>query len=566
MKVRFLGPVGKVTGSCTWMWDEDKGWNFLIDCGMQQGEATAAQWNRSEWPFDPGEIQFVVLTHAHVDHCGLLPALYKRGFRGKVYCTRETAALATLLLKDAARLSDLGYAPDDVDLIQWHEPGTGQLFGKFHPVGQDLFLWFYRSAHVIGAVSVAVYWGAPKALDQRSILFSGDLGPNEEDAEALPFLRHRMGVWPHDYAVVESTYGATVRDPVQASAAMRRQRLAQLLDQTVQDGGNLVIPAFAFGRTQDILFDLHWLAAECPQRYGAVPVFLDSPTARKIHRVVLSALERTESNGRKGKVRPLWLGKQMFAWFGLDGGCPADVRRALEICGETLGHGTGEGADRRERGNDLARSWRGILRPPMGREQLADVLASTPSVLVLSSGTCDGGPAAHWLPRLLGDARNTVALAGFCAPGTIGGKLLALANLPESERQRLSASLEWPAGPTLAQREVKASVTQLDGYSAHADQAGLINWVVGPSDDTPCAAGKLVFIQHGNERARIALEEGIRARSAEVGLDIATAKPLNEQIFDLDKAGAIIDPERELREIELKLAQLEAERKRLRGG
>ncbi|WP_427913898.1 MBL fold metallo-hydrolase [Ramlibacter sp. MMS24-I3-19] len=565
MKVRFLGPVGKVTGSCTWMWDEKKGWNFLIDCGMQQGEATAAQWNRSEWPFDPGQIQFVVLTHAHVDHCGLLPALYKRGFQGRVFCTRETAALATLLLKDAAKLSDLGYAPEDVDLIQWHEPGAGQLFGKFHPAGQDLFLWFYRSAHVVGAVSVAVYWGAPKATDQRSILFSGDLGPNEEDTEALPFLRHRMGVWPHDFAVVESTYGATVRDRAQTRPTMRRQRLAQLLDRTLEDGGTLVIPAFAFGRTQDVLFDLHWLAAEYPQRYGSLPVFLDSPTARKIHRVVLNALERTESNGRKGKVRPLWMGKQMFTWFGLDGACPDDIKRALQICGETLGHRAGEGVDIRLRGNDLARSWRGIVRAPMGRAELAGALEATPGVLVLSSGTCDGGPAAHWLPKLLGDVRNTVALAGFCAPRTIGGKLLALANLPESERQRLSASLEWPDGPTLKEREVRASITRLEGYSAHADQAGLVNWTIGQSDGNPCAAGKLVFIQHGNESGRLALEQAIRARSTEVGLDIATSRPQSEEIYDLDKAGAIIDPERELREIELLLAQLEAQRKRLRG-
>lgn len=564
MKVRFLGPIGKVTGSCTWLWDEGREWSFLVDCGMQQGEVNAQKWNLGEWPFEPRQLKFVVLTHAHIDHCGLLPTLYKRGFKGKVYCTRETAKLATLLLKDAARLSDLGYSAQDVDANEWHEPGHGgQLFGKFHPVGQDLFLRFYRSGHVIGAVSVAVHWGAPQSPDQRSIIFSGDLGPNVQDVEALPFLRHRMGVCSHDYAVVESTYGAMVREPSASSAQARRDRLAQLLDQTLHTGGTLVIPSFSFGRTQDILFDLHWLIAQHPDRYGEVPVFMDSPTARKMHGIVFSALGRTENNGRKGKVRPLWLGKQMFRWFGLDAQCPSDVARAVEICAQTLGIEAGSVAGSAARGNDLARAWRGVLQPLMSREDIGTALAATASVLIVSSGTCDGGPAAYWLPQLLGDQRNTVALAGFCSPATIGGRLLAMANLPEGERRRLSAMLIWAEDQTLPEAAVRASITQLEGYSAHADRAGLLDWVFGELDGP---AGKTVFIQHGTETGRMALEQAIQKRSKDLGAEVTVIRPASEQVFDLDRAGQeAIDSDHALREIERQMMALEILRKNLRG-
>jgi metallo-beta-lactamase family protein len=112
-------------------------------------ERTAADWNACDWPFDPKEIRFVILTHAHVDHCGLIPMLYKRGFRGLVYCSKETAENAGILLRDAAELSDIGFTAGDVDAIRWHEPLKGPLFGRFHPIDRDLFVRFFRSGHVV---------------------------------------------------------------------------------------------------------------------------------------------------------------------------------------------------------------------------------------------------------------------------------------------------------------------------------------------------------------------------------------------------------------------------------
>lgn len=567
MKVRFLGPVGKVTGSCTWLWDEERDWSLLVDCGMQQGEPTADKWNACEWPFDPEKIKLVVLTHAHIDHCGLLPMLYKKGFQGKVYCAKETRQIATLLLKDAARLGGADYSQEDVDQINWHEPGSGEMFfGKLHPLAQNLFVSFYRSGHIVGAVSAVIHWGPPKSVEQRSIAFSGDLGPNREDLEELPFLRHRMGVPSCEFAVVESTYGAKVRSLEECTAMARRDQLRRLLDRCLETGSVLGISAFSLGRTQDVLFDLHWIVAEDPGRYGSMPMFLDSPTARKLHAVILIALERTENNGRKGKVRPLWLGKQMFRWFGLDGADPEHIARVLEICKMTLGHCDSAKPPQKTLGNDIARSWRSVVQPPESRAVVDEVIAKGPAVLIFSSGTCDGGPAAHWLPKLLKDARNTIALSGYCHPSTVGGKLLALTNVPESERRRLSGSLTWHPDASFQLAQVRAGVTALQGYSAHADQQGLMQWI---SEETRIAQRapvcRRIFVQHGTNVNRYALRDAINACATDInGLAMHVNLPDAEAVFDLDKGGEKVITEDQLLDLDRQIAQL-LERKKQMG-
>jgi len=558
MKIRFIGPLGKVTGSCTWMRDEARGWNFLVDCGMQQGERTAADWNACDWPFDPEEIRFVILTHAHVDHCGLIPMLYKQGFRGLVYCSKETADIARILLRDAAELSDIGFTPEDVDAIRWREPVKGHLFGKFHPVDQNLFVRFFRSGHVVGALSVSVHWGAP-GPDQRSIAFSGDLGPNEEDNEGLPFLRHRMNVGKTDFSVVESTYGATVRTAEQVDPASRRGRLRELLDRTVDCGGTLVIPAFALGRVQDILFDLHWIVAEDPARYAKVGFHLDAPSAQKMNAVLLEAAKRTENNGAKGKVRPLWLGKQMFRWFDLDDTDPAHVQAVLDICRMTL-QGKLDGVrDNPSFGNAIARAWRPIFRVVTNRKRFSLREGTFASVYVVSSGSCDGGPAAWWLPRLLSSASTTVALAGFCSAGTVGGQLLSLSQAKPGERKRLTGGVAWPGGATITMADIQADIVGLSGYSAHADQSGLLDWVFDVREDLRPIENRVVFIQHGGDVQRLALAKAIEAQAREKVTLRAILPGDPDRWYDLDRDASEISEEVRLRQLEDEIARLSRE-------
>lgn len=565
MKIRFIGPLGKVTGSCTWMRDEANDWNFLVDCGMQQGERTAAEWNACDWPFDPAEIKFVILTHAHIDHCGLIPMLYRKGFRGLVYCSKETAEIAKILLRDAAELSDIGFTAKDVDAVRWHEPRRTPLFGHFHPLDTNLFLRFFRSGHVIGAVSVAIHWGAP-GPDQRSIAFSGDLGPNVEDHEGLPFLRHRMYAGSNDFAVIESTYGGTVRTTQQSDPAHRRAQLRSLLDQTVSRSGSLIIPAFALGRVQDVLFDLHWIVAECPDRYKGVEFHIDAPSARRMNGVVLEALRRTENNGKNGKVRPLWLGKQMFRWFELDDKDTAHVQTVLDICHMTLQAEAGEAVTRPACGNAVARAWRPLFRSIANRRQHASNDSVRASVYVVSSGTCDGGPAAWWLPKLITSPNNTVALAGYCSASTVGGQLLSLAQVSPEERRRLTGSLAWPGGTAIPLAEIAADIVALSGYSAHADQTGLIDWMLNHHKDELRLVGKAVFIQHGGDLQREGLAKAIEAKAAMEGVAVRAMTPSDPSLwFDLGKDASEISDEACLREMEDEIARLSREIARRRG-
>lgn len=542
------------------MRDIKANWNFLVDCGMQQGERGAEKWNQGAWPFDPTAIQFVVLTHAHIDHCGLLPRLYRDGFSGKVYCTKETKELAMISLADAARQPGAIYQLKDVKRIQWHEPGKIPLLGgSFHPVGKDLYLRFYRTGHILGAVSVAVYWG-PKETNQRSIVFSGDLGPYVEDNEHLPFLRHRMHPMPCDYAVVESTYGGTIRPAIEMNARVRRDQLRTLLERAIVDKGVLVLPSFALGRTQDLLFDLHWIVAENPARYGTLSYYFDAPSAAQMHPVMLEAFERTETNGTKGKVRPLWLGKQMYRWFGLDDTNPKHVTRLLNLIAITLGIPRKGAEQHKELGNEIAQAWRPIMTTIKTRSDLLNIGLQQPAVLVTGSGSCDGGPAASWLPQLLRSPCTTVALTGFCPANTIGGQLMSLKDTPQKERGRHMGRLRWGEANELPIAEMKASVEKLNGYSAHADQNGILDWLLWRFNGNWETSGSTIFIQHGEDGEREKLSQAIHQRAEQLEKQVYTVSP-NDQTkwYDLDAGGAVLDKETRKEKLLIEMRRLKDE-------
>lgn len=552
MEIMFIGPIGKVTGSCTWLRDTERGWSFLVDCGMQQGEETAKEWNNQTWPFEPEKVQFVILTHAHIDHCGLIPCLYRDGFKGKVYCTQETAIIAGILLKDAANIDGAPFTKRDIEKIKWSPFRNEPVLGGINPVDDDLFIQFHRAGHILGAVSACIYWGKPKSPEQKSIVFSGDVGPQREDHEVLPMIRHTMTPGVHDYAVLESTYGNKVRDSSERDPEVRRGHLKRLLRETIEKNGTLIIPCFALGRSQDIIFDLHTLVAQEPEAFGVLRFFLDYPLSKKLAEQTAPCWEKMENNGKK--VRPAWVGKQVYRLLGFSPNDPHSVRETFRALKALLTDRDDPGWVGLSGGNQVAENWKPIFS--LKGAPTPDQLKSThrPTVIVTGSGNCQEGRASQWLPALLTDENVTVALTGFCGSGTVGRELLDIADLPISERQlHTSKEITWQAGRAarrLPTAQVKAVIENIRGYSAHGDQSDLTNWVFGNKGREFGLSGKTVFLQHGDDLSRQALRAALKDEAHQLGSELQVMLPGDTQEWISLEAGAPEDSDaRALKEL-----------------
>ncbi len=556
LRLRFHDPLDRVTGSCYELYDPVAGHHFLVDCGMRQGDRLASERNQGPLPFDPSTLDFVVLTHAHLDHCGLIPRLYREGFGGTVFATKETIALAKTVLRDAARYEGASYTRKHVDRIKWHEPGNA-VFGQFCPVGTNLWLRFYRTGHILGATAVTVISGPrPRPGEvsaQRSITFSGDLGDNAESNEHAPLMRFRMGPALTDYAVVESTYGGTVRAPEQRDQARRLERLHEALTTALGERrGPVIMPAFAVGRTQDLLFDLHLLFAQHPDTYSGVPVILDGPMAMNVSRVYAAALGRTVTH-RSGKVRLAWLAKALFDTLGLRRDVAEDEAIVLDALREML---RADHVPTEPRPGVLA-NWRRIWTCPEERS-----VPDGPSIVVTGGGMCDGGPVQFYLRALLDDPKATLLLTGYASPASLAGRLQCLASLGREDRARQEGSLDV-MGDAVPLSDVQLHIGILSGYSAHADQAGLLDWLFGTLPDAmaPTPIAKTVFVTHGDPSPRRALAQAIERRAVELGGQVRTELPsVDHGWFDLDSGDWLAD---ERDEVALLRAQVEALQRRL---
>ena len=407
----FLGGNGTVTGSKTLV--SSAGHDLLVDCGLYQGQR---ELRRRNWEAVPGTggVEAVVLTHAHLDHCGYLPALVARGFAGPVYATRSTAALARIVLLDSAHLLEEDarfaaehayakhdpprplYTADDVEraLRLVREVEWGERVAL--PGGASLVL--HRAGHVLGSATVHV--DVPAA--GTSVLFTGDLG-----RDAHPLLRPPDPPAPSRFVVVESTYG----DRRHGEPA--DERLADAVRRTVARGGSVVIPAFAVDRTEVVLMTLKWLREQ--DRIPPVPVYVDSPMALAALRVYRAAIAAGDADVREQVD---------------DGGDPFDPGALTE------------------------------LRTP---EESRTVNAPAwPSIVVSASGMATGGRVLHHLEHLLPDPANTVVLVGYQAVGT------RARDLADGAR---AVKLHGRYVP------VRAEVVDLEGFSVHADADEVLAWL-----------------------------------------------------------------------------------------
>ena len=367
VKLTFLGAAGTVTGS-KYLLETDKS-RILVDCGLYQGIKNLRLRNWAPMPVDPKTIDAVVLTHAHIDHSGYLPALINHGFRGKVWCTRPTKALCEVLLPDAGFLQEEDARYANLKKFSKHEPAKPlyteqdgkEALKHFTTINcdqptritADITLQFTAAGHILGASSAHISDG------HKSVLFSGDIGRQNDDIMYAP-----APCPAADYVVVESTYGDTLHPPVDA-----KQELADIITETAGRGGIVLMPAFAVGRAQSLLYLLSQIRDE--NLAPSLPVFLNSPMA-------ITATELFCHFHKEHKLTP-------------------------EQC---------------RRLDDMTTYVRSA------EESMELNKRKFPSIIISASGMASGGRVLHHLKSLLPNERNSVVFAGYQAPGTRGDALV----------------------------------------------------------------------------------------------------------------------------------------------
>ena len=366
MKLTSFGGAGTVTGSKHLL--SHNGKHILVDCGLFQGLKNLRELNWEPLPIAPKELDAVVLTHAHLDHSGYLPRLVRDGFRGRIYATAATRDVAELILKDSGHLQEKDAEYANRKGFSKHKPAlplytvqdaeralkqfSNVPFGKPAPLPDGATLTFRYAGHILGAATAEIDWGG------KRIVFSGDLGRYDD-----PMLFDPQPVTEADYVVIESTYGNRTHAPSDAAEA-----LGAVIEKTVGRGGTVVIPAFAVGRAQLLLYYL-WKLRQAG-RLGSVPIYLDSPMAINASELLCDHL--------------------------------ADHRLPAEICHAACG---------------IATYTREV-------EESKQITASRfPKVVISASGMATGGRVLHHLALYLGHHRNMVVLTGYQAPGTRGDSL-----------------------------------------------------------------------------------------------------------------------------------------------
>ncbi|MCD9193305.1 MBL fold metallo-hydrolase RNA specificity domain-containing protein [Streptomyces albireticuli] len=412
----FLGGVGTVTGS-KFMIESDHV-RVLVDCGLFQGPAELRRLNWRRFPVDASAVHAVVLTHAHVDHCGYLPRLVRQGFHGDVFCSPNTARLAEIVLRDSARLqmeqadhcNRYGHSKhhpaeplyDEMDVDR-----TMRLFRTVEPgaeteIARETRLILHHAGHILGST-----WAFLTLEDGHTLASSGDLG-----RPVHPLLRPPEPFTRADVLLLESTYGNRRHDSDSSRAVFR-----EALNRTLERGGTVVIPAFAVDRTEVVLHELARLrrAGALPR---AVPVYVDSPMALATLRIYEEALV-----ARAPEIRP----EVVDAGASVLDPAPVSAARSVE-------------------------------------ESMAIQEVKGPAVIVSASGMATGGRVLRHLVRLLPDARNTVVIVGFAAQGTRARDLVDGAR-----------TLKMFGGYV----PVRADVVSVPGLSAHADAAEILGWLRG---------------------------------------------------------------------------------------
>ena len=436
MKLTFIGAAHEVTGSCHFL--EACGKNILVDCGMEQGPDL---YENQELPIAAGDVDYILLTHAHIDHSGLIPLMCKQGFKGEIITTFATADLCNIMLRDSAHIQEFEaewrnrkakrsgaplYEPlyttqDAIDAINLLAPVD---YGQKVTISEGISVRFTDIGHLIGSASIEV-WLEEGGVSKK-IVFSGDVGNIEQ-----PILRDPSLTEEADYIVIESTYGNRIHSEERPDYL---GEFTRILRETFLKGGNVVIPSFAVGRTQEILYFIReikeqGLLPECPN----FEVYVDSPLA----------IEATNVFTKNGK-----------SCYDED---------AMELVSKGI--------------NPLV--FPGLKLAVSSDESKMINFDANPKVIVSASGMCEAGRIRHHLKHNLWRSDSTILFVGYQAVGTLGRKLIEGAPSVKLFGENI---------------EVSARIESLKGISGHADMNGLLTWLKGFKNDV-----KHVFVVHGED-------------------------------------------------------------------
>ncbi len=456
MKITFLGAARQVTGSCYHL--SVNGMQFLVDCGMQQGENAE---NDHPFAFQPSDIARLFLTHAHIDHSGLIPKLVKEGFKGEIIATGATAALVKIMLHDSAHIQEKEaewrtrkalrqgkdhrfeplYTVEDVAAVL--PLFVEKAYGETGRLGRGLKYCFVDAGHILGSGTFALWY--QDGPEEKKIVFSGDIGNKGNPIIADPQLMTTA-----DYVVMESTYGNRLHKGAKESV----DELAEAVKVTFKRGGNVIMPVFAVGRTQDLLYILNDLVAT--RRLPPFDVYIDSPLAEEATKVYLTH-------------------QQYF---------PEEARRFSQVI----------------RGDAI----KVHFTESMEESQAINRIKSG-AVVMAGSGMCEGGRVSHHLKHNLWRPECSIVFTGFQARGTLGRRIVD------------GAPHVHVLGEEIA---VRAKVYTINGFSAHADQSGLLEWL------SSFTSRPEVFVVHGEENVAIGF-----AQLVEEKLGLVTHVPRKGEEF-----------------------------------
>jgi metallo-beta-lactamase family protein len=508
MKIKFCGASTGVTGSCHLLTSGEH--KILLDCGQFQGGKAQDALNYEKFPFEPSEIECVVLSHAHIDHCGRLPLLTKRGFEGKIYCTDATADLLSVMLKDSAYIHEKETewknrkaeraGREQVEPLYTIEDAEKTLslvspilYDQQIEINSDMKIVFNDAGHILGS-AITELWVTEDDKESK-IVFSGDLG-----MEGRPILRDPTYIKKADYVIMETTYGNRIHKELGSGV----EKLIEIILNTTRRGGNVVIPSFAVGRTQELIYELNRFYDsnnEYRKELDKIFVYIDSPMATTATEIFRRNAQVFDEETRE---------------YILKGDNPLEFKN---------------------------------LKFTRSSKESQDLnFNKEPKIIISASGMCEAGRIRHHLKHNLWNPKNSIVFVGYQGQGTLGRSLVEGIKMVTLFGEEI---------------QVNAEIHNLEGFSGHADQNGLFAWLAH-FEQKP----KQIFLVHGEEESKkdfaklvnekLSYEPIVVMGNSEFELDMNKSEIVNmdsarEQAAEADKIQKVRD---KLSSIHLDLEQI----------